>query len=155
MVDSAERELARQLAINAVVLRDERPASRAGACAAPAAPAATAGALPAAAAAVAASGAAASGADGLLPQSALLAPAEAALARTEAAVAAARGERDGPGGRPSRARVEAARAQLHETRQALATMKSEVQASLGTLKAQMEADVTAAFRAQGWALPQM
>ena len=82
-----------------------------------------------------------------------LGPTEAALARCEAAVAAARDEARGPAAKPSPQRVELARSQLRETKAALAALRGEVAASLGTLKAQMEADVQAAFAAQGWTPP--
>ena len=85
-----------------------------------------------------------------LPMPLNLAPTEAALARCEAAVAAAR-TGEGPSGRPSRERVEAAAAQLAEAKQACAALRGEVHASMTNLRAELESDVNAAFAAQGWA----
>ena len=82
-----------------------------------------------------------------------LAPVEVALAKCEAAVAAAREEGSSPRGAPSRDRVEVARAHLRETKRALAALRGDVAASLGTLQAQMAADVQAAFAEKGWAPP--
>ena len=81
-----------------------------------------------------------------------LAPTETALARCEAAVAAA-STGEGPSGRPSRERVEAAAAQLAEAKQACATLRGEVHASMTTLRTQLESDVNAVLAAQGWAPP--
>ena len=74
--------------------------------------------------------------------------AEVALARVEEAVVDASGTRTKTG-KPSRAKVEAARVRLAEARASLLELRGEVSSSLSALKEQMEGDVLAAFAARG------
>lgn len=74
--------------------------------------------------------------------------AEEALARVEEAVVDASGTRTKTG-KPSRAKVEAARVRLAEARSSLLELRGEVSSSLSALKEQMEGDVLAAFAARG------